>query len=105
MGYLPNPAAPESYHELVLWRKILDRNPLFVTLTDKLAAKAHISSACPELALPRTLWSGRDAIDIPSRPAGRRCRRQDQPTARDEHLRRRWRPRRRLHRRQSEALA
>ena len=65
LGYLPNPAAPESYHELVLWRKILDRNPLFVTLTDKLAAKAHISSACPELALPRTLWSGRDAMDIP----------------------------------------
>jgi hypothetical protein len=65
LGYLPNPAAPESYHELVLWRKILDRNPLFVTLTDKLAAKAHISSACPELALPRTLWSGRDATDIP----------------------------------------
>jgi len=65
LGYLPNPAAPESYHELVLWRKILDRNPLFVTLTDKLAAKAHITSTCPELALPRTLWSGRDAIDIP----------------------------------------
>ena len=65
LGYLPNPAAPESYHELVLWRKILDRNPLFVTLTDKLAAKAHISSACPELALPRTLWFGRDAIYIP----------------------------------------
>ena len=65
LGYLPNPAAPESYHERVLWRKILDRNPLFVTLTDKLAAKAYISSACPELALPRTLWSGRDPVDIP----------------------------------------
>jgi len=66
LGYLPNPAAPESYHELVLWRKILDRNPLFVTLTDKLAAKAHISSACPELALPRTLWSGHNPADIPA---------------------------------------
>ncbi len=65
LGHLPNPAAPESYHERVLWRKIFDRNPLFVTLTDKLAAKAHIRSACPGLALPRTLWSGRDAIDIP----------------------------------------
>ncbi len=65
LRYLPNPAAPESYHELVLWRKIFDRNPLFVTLTDKLAAKAHIVGACPELDVPRTLWSGRDAIDIP----------------------------------------
>ncbi|MBN9220433.1 MAG: hypothetical protein J0I79_20995 [Mesorhizobium sp.] len=66
LGYLPNPAAPARYHELLLWRKILDRNPLFVTLTDKLAAKAYIRDACPEIAIPRTLWSGRDAGDIPA---------------------------------------
>jgi hypothetical protein len=65
MGYLPNPAAPARYHELLLWRKILDRNPLFVTLTDKLAAKAHIRDACPGIAVPQTLWSGRDPADIP----------------------------------------
>lgn len=65
LGYLPNPAAPVRYHELLLWRKILDRNPLFVTLTDKLAAKAHIRDACPGIAVPKTLWSGRDAADIP----------------------------------------
>ncbi|BCG73941.1 hypothetical protein MesoLj113a_50990 [Mesorhizobium sp. 113-1-2] len=65
LGYLPNLAAPKTYHEMLLWRKIVDRNPLFVTLTDKLAAKAHIHSACPDLALPRTLWSGRDPADIP----------------------------------------
>ncbi|WP_051370657.1 ATP-grasp fold amidoligase family protein [Mesorhizobium loti] len=65
LGYLPNLATPETYHEMLLWRKIVDRNPLFVTLTDKLAAKAHINSACPELAVPRTLWSGRDPADIP----------------------------------------
>ncbi|RWE30579.1 MAG: hypothetical protein EOS78_27705 [Mesorhizobium sp.] len=66
LGYLPNPAAPVRYNELLLWRKILDRNPLFVTLTDKLAAKAHIRDACPEIAMPETLWSGRDPADIPS---------------------------------------
>ncbi|WP_137929897.1 ATP-grasp fold amidoligase family protein [Mesorhizobium comanense] len=65
LGYLPNPAAPTRYHELLLWRKILDRNPLFVTLTDKLAAKAYIHAICPEIAIPRTLWRGRDAADIP----------------------------------------
>lgn len=65
LGYLPNLAAPKTYHEMLLWRKIVDRNPLFVTLTDKLAAKAHIRSACPDLALPRTLWSGRDPAGIP----------------------------------------
>ena len=47
LGYLPNPAAPKTYHEMLLWRKIVDRNPLFVTLTDKLAAKAHIRSGLP----------------------------------------------------------
>jgi hypothetical protein len=65
LGYLPNPAAPETYHERMLWRKIVDHNRLFVTLTDKLAAKAHIQKVCPDLKLPATLWSGRDPADIP----------------------------------------
>ncbi|WP_137929896.1 ATP-grasp fold amidoligase family protein [Mesorhizobium comanense] len=65
LGYLPNLATPETYHEMLLWRKVVDRNPLFVTLTDKLAAKAHLRGACPELAVPRTLWFGRDPADIP----------------------------------------
>ncbi|RAZ88439.1 hypothetical protein DPM33_23190 [Mesorhizobium hawassense] len=43
MGYAPNPAAPTRHDESMLWRKIGDHNPLFVTLTDKLAAKA-----CPQ---------------------------------------------------------
>ncbi|BCG95058.1 hypothetical protein [Mesorhizobium sp. 131-2-1] len=65
LGYLPNPAAPRSYHELMLWRKIIDRNPLFVTLTDKLAAKDHIRRVCPELPRATMLWSGRNPADIP----------------------------------------
>jgi len=66
LGYLPNPAAPTRYNELMLWRKIVDHNPLFVTLTDKLAAKAHIRAACPELPVPETLWSGSNPEDIPA---------------------------------------
>ena len=66
LGYLPNPAAPSRYNELMLWRKIVDRNPLFVTLTDKLAAKAYIHAACPELPIPKTLWSGRHPEDLPA---------------------------------------
>ena len=65
LGYLPNPARPRTYQELMLWRKIVDRNPLFVTLTDKLAAKDYIRDRCPELPRPRTLWSGSDPADIP----------------------------------------
>ena len=66
LGYLPNPAAPTRYNELMLWRKIVDRNPLFVTLTDKLAAKAYIRAASPGLPVPETLWSGRHPEDIPA---------------------------------------
>jgi len=65
IGYLPNPAAPEAYNERMLWRKIIDHNPLFVTLSDKLAAKDHVRRACPELMVPRTLWRGRDPDQIP----------------------------------------
>ena len=65
LGYLPNPAAPASYHERLLWRKIVDRNPLFVTLTDKLAAKAYIGETRTTLPQPATLWSGRDPANIP----------------------------------------
>ncbi|TIL70599.1 MAG: hypothetical protein E5Y89_22605, partial [Mesorhizobium sp.] len=52
LGYLPNPAAPRSHHELMLWRKIVDRDPLFVTLTDKLAAKDYIRRICLEMPGP-----------------------------------------------------
>ncbi|MFA6153081.1 ATP-grasp fold amidoligase family protein [Mesorhizobium sp.] len=65
LGYLPNPAAPETYHERMLWRKIVDHNPLFVTLTDKLAAKDYIRGVSPDLKLPATLWSGSDPAAIP----------------------------------------
>ncbi|MBN9220546.1 MAG: hypothetical protein J0I79_21575 [Mesorhizobium sp.] len=64
-GYLPNPAAPVRYHERMLWRKIVDHDPLFVTLSDKLAAKDYIRGVCPDVKVPRTLWSGADPDDIP----------------------------------------
>ena len=44
LGYLPNPAAPTRYSKLMFWRKIVDRNPRFVTLTDQLAANAILQS-------------------------------------------------------------
>lgn len=65
MGYLPNPAAPVRYNERMLWRKIVDRNPLFVTFSDKLATKDHLRDTCPDLPAPKTLWAGNDPEDIP----------------------------------------
>lgn len=62
---LPNIANPQRYSERMLWRKIVDHNPQFVIFSDKLATKEFLQRHCPELALPRTLWLGRDADAIP----------------------------------------
>lgn len=66
LGYLPNPAAPQRYNECMLWRRLIDHNPLFVTLSDKLAAKDYINKVCPDLPVPKTLWRGHDPDEIPS---------------------------------------
>jgi len=62
---LPNVAAPTSYPEMMLWRKLVDHNPLFVRLSDKLEAKKYVQSSCPDVLLPETLWIGDNADDIP----------------------------------------
>jgi hypothetical protein len=65
MGHWPDVALPRSFSERMLWRKLFDRNPLFVTLADKLAAKAWLAQNAPDLPTPRTLWAGARAEDIP----------------------------------------
>ena len=64
-GCLPNIADPRRYSERMLWRKIVDHNPLFVLFSDKLATKDYMRQRCPDLPVPRTLWIGRDADAIP----------------------------------------
>ena len=66
LRYVPDPAFPKRYNELFLWRKLIDRNPLFVTLSDKLAAKAFARARCPDLPIVETLWSGTDPAGIPA---------------------------------------
>ncbi len=65
MRRLPDVALPRAYSERMLWRKLFDRNPLFVTFADKLATKAWIAARCPDLAIPGTLWQGTDPEAIP----------------------------------------
>lgn len=62
---LPNIAQPRSYTERMLWRKLIDHNPQFVAFADKLAAKEFLRARCPDLPVPRTLWSGREFDAIP----------------------------------------
>jgi hypothetical protein len=66
VGYFPNIALPRRYHEKMLWRKIFDRNPLFVTFCDKLATKDYVRQRLPALRIPRTLWTGTRIKDAPA---------------------------------------
>lgn len=63
-GRWPNVADPQRYSERMLWRKIVDHNPQFVVFSDKLATKAYHRRVCPDLAVPETLWVGRDPREI-----------------------------------------
>lgn len=64
---LPHLSVPRSEVDKFLWRKIFDRNPLFMMACDKLAAKAFARSLCPELKFAELLWSGHDPDEIPER--------------------------------------
>ena len=66
VGYFPNVARPFRYNEKMLWRKLFDHNPLFVTFTDKLATKVLVSRICPQLRIAEVLWVGDDISTIPA---------------------------------------
>ncbi len=65
LGYWPNAAFPKSWNEKYLWRKVFDRNPIFTEVSDKLKAKELAKRVCPDLLIPRVLWSGVNTHDIP----------------------------------------
>ena len=64
-GELPNPAKPRSLNDKFLWRKVFDRNPEFVTASDKLESQSQARRKCADVRCPRTLWTGNSASDIP----------------------------------------
>lgn len=64
-GEWPNPGCPRRLNDKFLWRKVFDRNPAFVTLSDKLESQVYARQRCPEIRVPRTLWVGNSASDIP----------------------------------------
>lgn len=71
VGYFPNVALPTRYNEKMLWRKIFDRNPLFITFSDKLATKEFQARHCPALSILPALWTGADASKIPAALLGK----------------------------------
>lgn len=64
-GRLPNYAEPHSFNEKVQWRKLFDRNPLFLCFADKLAVRAYVSWRTPTVKFPQILWNGPDPEAIP----------------------------------------
>jgi hypothetical protein len=61
----PEAALPVAHSDRVFWRKLFDRDPRFVPLSDKLAVRGFWAEHAPEVALPRLLWVGERAEDIP----------------------------------------
>jgi hypothetical protein len=68
VGYFPNIAHPRRYHEKMLWRKLLDHNPVFRVFCDKLATKDYVRTVCPSLQVPETLWVVDSVADCLARP-------------------------------------
>lgn len=58
-------AVPRLANEKFLWRKAFDHDPRFAIVTDKLAAKDWVAARGIDAMMPRTLWFGTDAHDIP----------------------------------------
>ncbi len=65
-GYWPDAARPRRAGEKMLWRKLFDHDPRFVTFTDKLATRALQARLCPDLPAATLLWQGTDAAAIPA---------------------------------------
>ena len=62
----PTFATPAGISELVQWRKIFDRNPLFPVVVDKLRVKDWARERVPGIATADVVWSGTAARDIPT---------------------------------------
>jgi len=65
IGCYPHIAMPVTYHDKMFWRRIVDRNPAFVTYCNKLAAKQIFSSLDDPIPVPETLWTGTRPEDLP----------------------------------------
>lgn len=57
-GRFPFHAFPRSANEKFLWRKVFDRDPSFVRLSDKLALRGWLEETGLDLFMARVLWAG-----------------------------------------------
>ena len=64
---LPRIAVPQTFNDKVFWRKVVDRNPIFVTFNDKVRVRDWIAANLPELKLTRMIWHGKNPQDMPDK--------------------------------------
>lgn len=62
---LPHLVEPASFADKMLWRKVFDRDPLHVAMTDKLAARDVARERLPDVQIPDLLWIGEHIDDLP----------------------------------------
>ena len=63
---LPNVAFPRTVNEKYFWRKVFDRDPLLMVMSDKLAVKDYLAQRFPQVPVAKVLWRGFDIRDCPS---------------------------------------
>ena len=70
-GRLPALRSPRTFTEKVTWRMLRDRRELLAPTCDKLAMKElAVDRAGDRVAVPRTLWSGRDLAELAASDVG-----------------------------------
>jgi hypothetical protein len=62
---LPDLKRPKTLNEKIHWRKLNQRDPLFTTFSDKIAAKAEVARLVGAEHVIENLWTGTDPEEIP----------------------------------------
>lgn len=70
MGYELDLENPRTFNEKLQWLKLYDRNPLYTTMVDKVAAKDYVAGIIGEEHIIPTLgvWNDPDEIDFDALP-------------------------------------
>jgi len=62
---VPQLVQPVSFSDKMLWRKVFDRDPLHVAMTDKVAARDVARERLPDVQIPELLWIGEHIDELP----------------------------------------
>ncbi|WP_377507608.1 ATP-grasp fold amidoligase family protein [Octadecabacter sp. R77987] len=62
---LPNPANPMTMNDKYYWRKIFDRSPEFIEISDKLRIRGWLEKNQIHIDAPAIIWTGKDPSDMP----------------------------------------